>query len=208
MATTLSQLRSRVRYLIDETGTPVTWTNAELNQHINDAQRVLWTTLGYGVREATAALVQGQLNYALPSDILGFSVRSLYCYTAITSTWYRVRRGTVEEVVAEGTDQDNPPRRYTVLDEYIQLGPPPDSTSYTMHIYYHRAPTTLSADGDNMEADDDHAELISVEAAIRALKRVNRDANALRESKAQLVAEALKSNEPDDIVQAKPAWKY
>ena len=214
MATTLAQLRARCRYYIDELEdtTPVTWQNAELNQYINDEQRWLWVYLSkqddaFGLREATASTVQAQTNYNYPSDILGNSIRALYRYTSSTDPQIKVERGSIEEVVALGITQDAP-SKYACLDGYFQVGPPPDSTTYTLRIYYNRAPSTMSADGNNMESDDDYAEQIAMGAAVRALRRIGRDTQALEAKRQELLQEAARSNSADDFLTIAPAWKY
>ena len=215
MATTLAQLRARTRYYIDELEdtSPVTWSNAELLQYLNDEQRWLWVYLSkqddsFGLREATAATVQAQTNYVYPSDILGNSIRSLYAYVTSTDPQVKIQRGSIEEVVEEGITQGNPPRRYACLDGYFQIGPPPNSTVYTMRIYYNRAPTLMTTDGSNMESDDDYAEQIAMGAAVRALRRIGRDTGALEAKRQELLQEAARSNSADDFLTVKPAWKY
>lgn len=215
MATTLSQLRVRTRYYIDELEdtSPVTWTNAELNQYLNDEQRWLWVYLSkqddsFGLRESTASTVQGQTNYNYPSDILGNSVRSLYAYTTSSDPQTKVQRGSIEEVIAEGITQSNPPVKYACLDGYFQIGPPPDSTVYTLRIYYNRAPTIMSGDSSAMESDDDYAEQIAMGAAVRALRRIGRDTQAMEAKRQELLVEAARSNSSDDFLQVTPAWKY
>jgi len=214
MATTLSELRSRVRYYIDELEdtTPVTWQNAELNQYLNDEQRWLWVYLSkqddsFGLREATASTVQGQTNYVYPSDILGNSIRAIYRYTTSTDPQVKMGRGSIEEVVAEGITEDSP-SRYACLDGYFQVGPPPGSTTYTMRIYYNRAPTTMSTDGSNMESDDDYAEQIAMGAAVRALRRIGRDTQALEVKRQELLQEAARSNSADDFLTIRPVGGY
>ena len=214
MTTTVAQLRARTRYYIDEIEdtSPVTWTNAELLQYLNDEQRWLWVYLSkqddaFGLRESTASTVQGQTNYVYPSDILGNSIRSLYLYTTSTDPQVKMLRGSIEEVVEEGITQDAP-RKYACLDGYFQVGPPPDSTVYTMRIYYNRAPTLMTVDGSNMESDDDYAEQIAMGAAVRALRRIGRDTKALEDKRAELLQEAARSNSADDFLTIKPAGKY
>jgi len=195
-----------------EDTSPVTWTNAELLQYLNDEQRWLWVYLSkqddaFGLRESTATTVQGQTNYVYPSDILGNSIRSLYRYTTSTDPQVKMLRGSIEEVVEEGITQDAP-RRYACLDGYFQVGPPPGSTVYTMRIYYNRAPTLMTVDGSNMESDDDYAEQIAMGAAVRALRRIGRSTDELEKKRAELLAEAARSNSADDFLTVVPAWKY
>jgi hypothetical protein len=215
MATTLQQLRVRTRYFIDEMEdtTPVTWTNAELNQYLNDEQRWLWVYLSkqddsFGLRESTMTTVDGQANYVYPSDILGNSIRALYAYVTGDSPQHKVKRGSIEEVAEQGIYRSNPPEKYACLDGYFQVGPPSNDAGYTLRIYYNRAPTQMTTDGSNMESDDDYAEQIAMGAAVRALRRIGRDTQAIEVKRQELLQEAARSNSADDLMQVSPAWKY
>jgi hypothetical protein len=213
MSTTLAQLRARTRFYIDELEdtSPVTWTNAELNQYLNDEQRWMWVYLSkqddsFGLRESTTPTVVAQTNYNYPSDILGNSIRALYRYTSSTDPQEKVSRTSIEDVVEEGTTQDAP-RKYACLDGYFQVGPPPDAV-YTLRIYYNRAPTTMSTDGANMESDDDYAEQIAMGAAVRALRRIGRDTQAIEVKRQELLQEAARSNSADDFLTMKVVGRY
>lgn len=215
MATTLSQLRLRTRYYIDELEdtSPVTWQNVELNQYLNDEQRSLWVYLSkqddsFGLRESTTATVDGQSNYNYPSDILGNSIRALYAYATGDSPQVKVKRASIEEVVELGISTNNPPDKYACLDGYIQIGPPSSGTGYTLRMYYNRAPTQMTSDSPNMETDDDYAEQIAMGAAVRALRRIGRDTAAMEAKRQELLQEAARSNSADDLMQASPAWRY
>jgi hypothetical protein len=214
MSTTLAQLRVRTRYFIDEIEdtNPVTWTNTELNQYLNDEQRWLWVYLSkqddsFGLREATATTIAGQENYNYPTDILGNSIRALYRYTSSTDPQVKLLRGSIEEVVDQGIVHGEPVK-YACLDGYFQLGPPPGDTVYTLRIYYNRTPATMTADGNYMESDDDYAEQIAMGAAVRALRRIGRDTQALEVKRQELLQEAARSNSADDFLQIQTVGKY
>lgn len=212
MSVTLADLRSRVRYYLDDLDGQ-TWSADELNGYINDAERWMWNTLSnadpsFGLREATATLVEGQNSYVYPSDILGRNVRALYVYAAGSGAWKKVEKCGLEELVSAGFDPAPYPEKYTCLDGYFQVAPTPDASGYTMRMYYHRRPTQMSQDSDNMDSDDCFADLIAVDAAIRALARTGGDASVLTARKAQLHEEAIRAATPEDIYQAKVVWKY
>jgi len=215
MATTLLLLRTRTRLYIDETEdvSPITWTNAELMQYINDEQRWLWAYLSkqddsFGLREATRVTIQSQTNYLYPSDISGNAIRAIYAYISSTDPQKKVEKGSIEEVVAEGITESSPPRKFCCLDSYFQVGPPPDSTAYTLRMYYNRTPTIMDSDIDNMESSDVYSEIISMGAAVRALKRIDRDTTKLETKRVELLQEATRANSPEDLMQVFPAWKY
>lgn len=217
MSITLLQLRTLTRLLIDETEdtAPITWTNAELLEYINDEQRWLWAYLSklddsFGLREATRTTTQAQTNYLYPSDISGNAIRAIYAYVTASDPQEKIPKGSIEEVVALGITEASPgaASKYACLDGYFQLGPPPGSTAYTLRIYYNRVPTLLSANTDTMESADIYKEVISTGAAVRALKRIDRDTAKLEAKRSELLQEAARANSPEDLMQVLPAWKY
>lgn len=217
MSVTLLQLRTLTRLFIDETEdtAPITWTNAELLEYINDEQRWLWAYLSkqddsFGLREATRTTTQAQTNYLYPSDISGNAIRAIYAYVTATDPQEKLQKGSIEEVVALGITQAAPGygSKYACLDGYFQLGPPPGATAYTLRIYYNRVPTLLSANTDTMESADIYKEVISMGAAVRALKRIDRDTQKLEAKRMELLQEASRANSPEDLMQVVPAWKY
>ena len=217
MSTTLLQLRTLTRYLIDEfeSSSKITWSDAELLEYINDEQRWLWAYLSkqddsFGLREATRTTTQGQTNYLYPSDISGNAIRAIYAYVTATDPQEKIQKGSIEEVVALGITQSDPDSsaKFACLDGYFQLGPPPGSTAYTLRIYYNRVPTLLSADSDTMESADIYKEVIATGAAIRALKRIDRDTQKLELKRGELLQDAARANSPEDLMQVVPAWKY
>lgn len=214
MSTTLSSLRSRTRYFLDELASAgVTWLSAELNQYINDAEQWLWSELcktddSFGLREGTATLVQAQTEYNYPSDMLGRNVRSLYAYTTGTDPQKKVDKGTYEQVMAEGTSQVEYPYKYCPMDGYFKVGPPPDNSGYTLRIAYTRQPTALSSDVDVMDSDDEYAALIACQAALLALTRTGGDKSAIEKEFTKLFDAAFGNTGPDDLLQQSPLWKY
>lgn len=214
MATTLLQLRGRTRYFLDELATSgVTWLNAELNQYINDAQYWLWSEFckqddSFGLREASQTLVSGQTDYNYPSDILGRNLRSMYAYTTTTDPWQKVEKGTYEEVIGQGSSTASYPSKYCCLDGFFKIGPPPDSSGFTVRISYTRMPTVMTSDDENMDSDDIFAELIAAEAAIRALARTGGDASPIKGQHAKLLNAAFGNVGPDDLLTATPLFRY
>lgn len=170
MATTLANLRTRVRYNIKDTDA-TTWTNAEVDQRINDAERKLWAKLAkddpsFGLREATFSFAQADENIAYPTDILGRQIHALYVYAASTDPKIEVKRGSLQQVMGEGTTQTEHPWFWTPLDGYYKIGPPKDATTYTGQVFYTRKPTAMTDAANNMDSPDELAEAIAIEAAI------------------------------------------
>lgn len=214
MATPLSSLRSKTRYFLDEIAAAgVTWLSAELNGCINDSERWLWSELcktddSFGLREGTATLVQAQTDYNYPSDILGRNIRSLHTYTTGTDPYSPVRKGSYEEVIAEGTTQNEYPAKYCCMDGYFKIGPPPDASGYTLRIAYTRQPTAMTQDTDNMDSDDEYAALIACQAALLALTRTGGDKSSIEKEFTKLFDAAFADTGPDDLIQQTPLWKY
>jgi hypothetical protein len=214
MSTTLSSLRSKARYWLDETATAgVTWLNAELNQYINDAEAWLWAELcktddSFGLRESTATLVQAQTEYAYPSDILGRNIRALYAYDSSTDPWHKVEKRAYEEVIAEGTTQTEYPYTYCCMDGFFKIGPPADASGFTLRIAYARQPIPMSDDSDTMDSDDEYAALIAIQAALLALTRTGGDKTTLEKEYVKLFDAAFSNTGPDDLLTAEPLYKY
>ncbi len=213
MTTTLASLRSKTRYFLDETASSgVTWLNDELNQYINDAQAWLWAELckaddSFGLREATATLVQAQADYIYPSDILGSNIRSLYAYSS-GGEWKKVHRKNYEEVIAEGVTQADYPNKYCAMDLYFKVGPPPSAAGYTLRMSYTRKPTEMTQDGSNMDSDDAYGALIACQAALLALTRTGGDKSTIEKEWKKLYDAAIGNTGPDDLLTATPLYRY
>lgn len=214
MTVTVTELYTRTRYFIRDVNSN-TFTNEELLVYLNDSQREIASFLckqegDFLLREATTALVQAQVDYNYPSDILGRNIRALWVYSGSATVHKKVERATLEEVAAEGLTQRASPNKYTCLDGYFKIGPPPDASGYTLKITYIRQPTTLSQPTDAMDADDEFKELICVTAAIRALEaRGGKESVELLVMRQQaLLAEAARLITKEDLIQAYLAWKY
>jgi len=212
MSTTLAQLRTKTLIALDDPN-GVNWSNTVIDSHINDAQRALWIELSdqddsFGQREATATMVDGQEDYPLPADILGRRIRALYAYDAVTDDWSEIVKAGLEEVIADGMTEVDNPYKYCLLDGYIKLGPPPGSAANTLRIFYIRQPTVLTAATDTMDSDDEYAEYIAVDAAVRAMLPKGGDVTYLTGKKAELLAEAQKSVMSEALIQAKVVWNY
>ena len=214
MSTTLSSLRSKTRYWLDETASSgVTWLNAELNQYINDAEQWLWSELcktddSFGLREATTTLVQGQDDYHYPSDILGRNIRALYAYNSSTDPWKKIDKRAYEEVIEEGTTQSAYPYKYCCMDGYFKIGPTPDNSGYSLRIAYTRKPTAISGDADTMDSDDEYASLISAQAALFALARTGGDKSAIEREFKKLLDAAFGNTGPDDLLTCENLYRY
>jgi len=214
MATTLAQLRTRVRYFVRDPDSK-TFLDAELDIYINEAQLEVAAFLcknegDFLLREATTTLTQAQVDYHYPSDIFGRNIRALYVYGADPTCYVKVERGTLEEVYATGMTQDTYPTKYVCLDGYFKVGPPPDSSGYTMMIAYIRQPTALVSGADVMDADDEFKELIAVSAALRAMEpRGGKESIEFLAARQQsLLVEAARLITKEDLIQGYLAWEY
>ena len=212
MATTLAQLVNMSRLFLDDSTSTVV-SDADLYVFINNAERMLWQHLSdtdesFGLREATTTLVQAQTDYTYPEDILGRNIRSLHAYTTGTDPWHKVKKATYDGVIMEGTDQDTYPKKYCCLDGFIKVAPPPDDSGYTLRIAYTRQPTYMSSAESSMDSDDEFAEIISLDAAIKVLQIKGGDTRDLKERRAALIMDAKGLAIPDDVIESRPTWKY
>lgn len=214
MSVTLSDLKTRIRYLLRDT-TSLTFADAELLLCINESQNETAAFLckqegDFLLREATATLVDGQTDYPYPADIFGRNIRALFVYGTDPTLYRKIERATLEEVYEEGMVKAAYPRKYCCLDAYFKLSPPPDDSEKTLRIDYIRQPTALAADADPMDADDEFKELVCVSAALRALEpRGGKESiEILAQRQVALMAEAARLITKEDILQAKLAWKY
>lgn len=191
----------------------VNWSDTVVDSCINDAQRALWIMLSdeddsFGQREATATMVDGQADYPLPSDILGRRVRALFAYDTATDDWKEVKKAGLEEVIAEGMTEADNPYKFCLLDGYFKIGPPSSSAANTLRLFYARQPTVMTSATDTMDSDDEYAEFIAVDAAIRAMIPKGGDVSYLMSKKSELIAEARKSVQSEALLQAKVVWNY
>lgn len=215
MSTTLTQLRNRTRIFLDDTTTN-NWSSDDLDIYINEAESSLWQKLceydsSFGLRESTATLVESQVDYTYPEDILGRNVWSLFSYLTSTGIWYRVTRKNYDQVIDEGMTARDYPRAYCCMDGFFKIGPPPTSAGYSLRLAYTRQPTAMSADASPMDSDDEYKELIACDAALRALERKGGDTKTfelLTTRKAELLADAVRSITPNDLQQTYPSWRY
>jgi hypothetical protein len=119
-----------------------------------------------------------------------------------------VDKGSIEEVVDEGTTTEAYPSKFACLDGYFMVGPPPDDSAYVLRLFYNRQPTTLSSGSDNMDSDDEFAEIIAIDAAIRGLIPKGADLSQLAGKRNELLQEAIRASMTDAIVQVKNTWNY
>ena len=202
MAKTLAQIRAKVRLDIDEQEdtNPTTWTNAELNGYINDAQyfllsEMMRTNPDYTLRRATASTVSGTAAYPPPSSLYGNKLRGLWGYVSSSSGRWEIQYKSNDTIMALQHIQGRP-AYYTMIDQGIVLAPVPDSV-YTLEMWYAFRPTTMSVDGSNCWFKDEEVEALSLWAAVKALNRIDRDATKISKM-LDVVLSQIKANVSQD----------
>lgn len=156
----LSELRTEVRYLINDNGTSDTYafTDSILNYWINEAHRqVLKDSLATRHR-ANITTVLGQREYTLATDLM--EMVAVYIVNSdSTSTYKRIAQAEIdtldeEKPFWEDADNAEPVQYYirpTTYSVVIGLYPEPDSdhagTNYLRYDYI-PTPPTLSSDTD------------------------------------------------------------
>ena len=182
MSTSLSTLRTKVRRYIDES-TADRWTDAELNAFINEAivfvqGEIESSNPDWFLRVETFTASAGSDQAALPSDIWGNCLRSLYAYpnsTVATGKGYRVPPGQLEWILGNIYYSADTPDNYSMLAGYIRWAPILAYTTCFRYVYALKE-TPLSADSDNMgRISDEHADLVAMYAAIIAYEKIGAD---------------------------------
>lgn len=182
MSTSLSTLRTKVRRYIDEASAD-RWTDAELNAYINEAITFIQGEIDaanpdWFLRIETFTASAGSNQAALPADIWGNRLRSLYAYpnsTAATGMGTRVPPGQLEWILENIYYSANTPDNYSMLAGYIRWAPMIAYDS-TFRYVYSLKETALSADDSNMgRIADEHADLVAMQAAIIAYEKVGAD---------------------------------
>ena len=212
MPVTLADLRAKTRvFLDDQRGR--NWPDNVVNSYVNDAQRALWVTLAnkdtsFGLREAITPTRDGEASYFLPKDILGRRVRKLLVCDPGSCHWREIARGTLEDVVRAGVNSADIPFKYCELYKTFRVGPPPTAKTGVLRLFYTRQPTLLEQDKDHMDSDSEFAEIISCDAAIRAMRAKGGDITNLSNHKTELLMEASSAVASDDLLTSNMTWIY
>lgn len=185
MTTTLLQLRTAVRYAVNEL-TAALWTDAELNILLNNAVRDIArrAEVIQSFNTSITALA-GTAKYSLPTDIVRVH-RVEFVPTGQTQT-YPLQASTYVEMDQNwGVNQSWAgayPQYFVIFGTpgfssganklQIQVWPVP-SQGGTLNLFYYRVPTTMAADGDIAEIPEGWQDAVVLYAEGEA-KRKNRD---------------------------------
>lgn len=145
---TLASLRSEVYTRLAESGSGF-YTDAEINQWLNDGTRDLSITTEPLVTTATVTTVTGTREYKLPQDYLNVK-RALYL---VNSAWTDLTETTWEALFDANSDWENDatgqPERWYWRQNVIGLAPAPSATysgADTLRIMYSYTPAAMSGD--------------------------------------------------------------
>lgn len=222
MATTLRQLREQARRYINEIvpqgGTAVTWGDEEVDNNVNLSQTELWLALAkkdeaFALREAEFELADGIVDYNYPPDILGRNIVAVHAFNNASELYYTVKKSTLDQVYAEGRTSTSYPNRYTCLDAYFKVGPPPavealPADPWKLLVTYNKQPAPLILDTDPMESDDEFKEVIALGAAIRCLMRTGDDYTSLTQKWTEMFDRAVSAVIPEDVMDITMDEKY
>lgn len=176
---TLAQLRTAIRLQIDEP-TARFWTDADLNQWINDGLKdIARRTETIQSYNTSVSAVVGTAKYAFPTDLIRVH-RVEFTPTGQTTT-YTLEAKTQDEMdriwFGDQTSQSSYPSYFMIwgfpggtgtMEHKFQVWPVPSQTG-TFNIYYYRVPTALSADGDVAQVPSGWEDLLTFYCMYRAL---------------------------------------
>lgn len=145
----LSSLRAEVYARLAESGSGF-YTDAEINQWLNDGVRDLSITTEPLVTTATVTTVTGTREYKLPTDHLSVK-RAFFLDTG--DAWYDLTETTWEDLFDGDSDWENDsngqPEKWYWRQDVIGLAPAPSadySGAATLRIMYSYIPAAMSAD--------------------------------------------------------------
>jgi len=150
-----AEIRTEIRRLVNDVNS-MRWTDAVLNDRINQAQDdVAWRTR-FMVNQTTVACTVGQLEYELPADCL---IPIRICYdtdgSSVTTKYEELDYATLDKLDRDNgqyweTRSSGTPKEYYYRGNYVGLFPPPGQ-NYTgdygdLRLHYVVRPSTMTSD--------------------------------------------------------------
>ena len=160
------QIIDEVRRELLEFGAQLFWTDAELLTHLNNAESDMANKTRALENIAFTTLVQGQIDYPLPSDWLGARLIMQNLPSSDSPArpdWKRIYPSNLEKVAQEDRnfiDTSVPtqgrPRIYWIWGNTLYLYPAPDiyNNGTQMFLYYKCKSTPLTSLSDSINIDD------------------------------------------------------
>lgn len=125
----------------------------ELNDALTEKfeQVVLDSRSGYWLQYQDYPLSVGQVGIRVPSRAIKFSKLEIGTGTGTATQWYPFPELSEAHtgIFQVPLSQVNAPMRYVLRGDQIQFMPPPDSTNYTVRIWYFIRPSKLVAPQNN-----------------------------------------------------------
>lgn len=146
--TALSTLRTQVRrYILEEDSTNSHFTDAEINNYLNQGVSFLGTQMEWPEQVDQATAVANQALYQLPDDFI--ALVDVYFNNQKIVILERADLGQISPVW-QNDPASTPKIAYRFNNNTIGLYPAPDAnqTGYTLQVQYIHLPATLSADTD------------------------------------------------------------
>lgn len=199
MAMTLSQLRTKVRSILQE---PVAarWSNADIDSYLNDGLQDMAKT-AERLRTKEVAVAIGTATITFPDDLL--VLHSVYWGDSSSKTELLLAQDTLP---ADDLTKDTPVYFY-LLDGSIKLRPIPN-VAKTIYFVYYWKPRLMVADTDIPELEKTENALISY-AVYRAYFEDGDPRATLWEqdyAKQQLKWLAIEGQNNPSIMQVKEVW--
>jgi hypothetical protein len=203
MASTLSDIRTQVRDLIDQPNDGI-FKNPQLNRIINDA-----------AREVYQEILRRQPKYLHKSSTV--STTASTPYTDVPSDCVIINKivNSSNETLAhidlssmDTTSSNGPPEGYEVTGPHIFWWPTPDAV-YVHTIYYHHIPADMSADSDVPTLPYNCHDVISYGAAIKSRMSKEDKLNeyyAAYESKLSLLLHTIAVGQTNEAPRIKGAF--
>jgi hypothetical protein len=164
-----SQIITDVRRELLETSAAY-WSDAELLRHINRAESDYANRTRILEDAAQLSLVQGRLDYPLPSNWLSAKLVLLkLVQTDGTFRWKRLYPSNIEKVAQRRpnflnttVDNQGEPEKYWIWAKNLWLDKAPDADRATqLHLFFKSKPIPLASASDSINLDDSLAEAIT-----------------------------------------------
>jgi hypothetical protein len=158
---TLKDIRDRVRRRLTETSSSGFFSDAMLNDFINDAQADFVEQVPCLESSAIVPVVAGTSEYALPSDFSD-PIKVQMAYGGAPYTIRSTRFVDVDPNVTPG-----PACLFYIRGSYLGLYPTPDRAG-TLTLYYHQSPGEMDSDLDTPSIPTQFHRMLVPGALVRA----------------------------------------
>lgn len=199
------------RYILEEDNTNTHFTDAEINDYLNQAVTFLSSQMEWPEQVDQATAVSGQALYQLPDDFI--ALVDVYFNNMKLVILERADLGQISPVW-QNDPSSTPKIAYRFNRNTIGLYPAPDSqqTGYTLQVQYIHLPATLSSDSDVPDLHTAFQMCLPFYAAFMCDYKLGNDKKAdMHLQKYDQHRKALMSKVgkySDDLLRFRWAWNY